>query len=133
MEHIIDNAYKIDLLGEYNVSATFNVSDLSPFDVGSNSRTNLFKEGGNDENIGQTQNAEELLQMPVRTITRARAKKFQEAPNGLMKEFIWANPTLEEEFGPSQAFRGIRARKEVQKIINIIKAIDGDHSHKFGN
>ncbi|KAH9680244.1 hypothetical protein KPL71_026482 [Citrus sinensis] len=30
---INDNAYKLDLPGEYNVSATFNVSDLSPFDV----------------------------------------------------------------------------------------------------
>ncbi|KAH9744190.1 Endonuclease [Citrus sinensis] len=29
---INDNAYKLDLPGEYNVSATFNVSDLSPFD-----------------------------------------------------------------------------------------------------
>ena len=31
---INDNAYKLDLPGEYNVSATFNVSDLSPFDIG---------------------------------------------------------------------------------------------------
>ncbi|GKV34679.1 hypothetical protein SLEP1_g43033, partial [Rubroshorea leprosula] len=30
---INDNAYKLELPGEYNVSATFNVSDLSPFDV----------------------------------------------------------------------------------------------------
>ncbi|KAH9716908.1 Endonuclease [Citrus sinensis] len=30
---INDNAYKLDLPGEYNVSATFNVSDLSPFDL----------------------------------------------------------------------------------------------------
>ena len=35
--------YKIDLPGEYNVSATFNVSDLSLFDVGSDSRSNLFE------------------------------------------------------------------------------------------
>ena len=48
LERINDNAYKIDLPGAYNVSATFNVSDLSPFDVGSKSRTNLFEEGGND-------------------------------------------------------------------------------------
>ena len=86
-----------------------------------------------NENIDQTQGAEEPLQKPVGTITRARAKKFQEALNRLMKEFIWANPTLQEEFGPSQAFGGIRANKEVQKIINIIKAIYGDHPHKFGN
>ena len=45
LEHINDNAYKIDLPGEYNVSAT-NVSDLSHFDVGSNSRMNLFEKGG---------------------------------------------------------------------------------------
>jgi hypothetical protein len=34
LERINDNAYKLDLLGEYNVSATFNVTDLTPFDVG---------------------------------------------------------------------------------------------------
>jgi hypothetical protein len=33
LERINDNAYKLDLLGEYNISATFNVSDLSLFDV----------------------------------------------------------------------------------------------------
>jgi hypothetical protein len=32
LERINDNAYKLDLPGEYNVSATFNVTDLSPFD-----------------------------------------------------------------------------------------------------
>ena len=33
LERINDNAYKINLPGEYNVSATFNVSGLSPFDM----------------------------------------------------------------------------------------------------
>ena len=47
LEMINDNAYKLDLSGEYNISATFNVSDLSPFDVGDNSRTNPFEEKGN--------------------------------------------------------------------------------------
>ena len=50
LERINDNAYKLDLPGEYNVSATFNVTDLSPFDVGDDLRTNPFQEEGNDEN-----------------------------------------------------------------------------------
>ena len=57
-----------------------------------------------DKNIGQTQSAEKPLQMLVGPITRARTKKFQEALNEPMKEFIWANPTLQEEFGPIQTF-----------------------------
>ena len=35
---INDNAYKLDLPSEYNVSGTFNISDLSRFDVGKDSR-----------------------------------------------------------------------------------------------
>ena len=50
LKRINDNAYKLDLLGEYNISTTFNVSDLSPYDVGDDSRMNPFEERGNDEN-----------------------------------------------------------------------------------
>ena len=50
LARINDNAYKLDFPSEYNISATFNVSNLSPFDVGDNSRTNPFEEKGNDEN-----------------------------------------------------------------------------------
>ena len=81
LERINDNAYKIDLPGEYNVSATFNVSDLSLFDVGSDSRSNLFKEMGNDK-AAQVTNP---LEMPQGPVTRARAKKFKEALLNLMK------------------------------------------------
>jgi len=44
-ERINDNAYKVDLSGEYGVSVTFNVYDLSLFDVGNDVqhlRTNAF-------------------------------------------------------------------------------------------
>jgi hypothetical protein len=37
LEKINDNAQKVDLPGEYKVSATFTVSNLSPFDVGEDS------------------------------------------------------------------------------------------------
>ena len=48
LERINDNAYKLDLPDEYNVSATFNVTDLSIFYVGDDLRTNHFQEEGND-------------------------------------------------------------------------------------
>ena len=46
LEKINDNVYKVDLPGEYNVFAIFNVSDLSPFDVGEDSWSNPFEERG---------------------------------------------------------------------------------------
>ena len=46
LKHINDNAYKIDLPGKYDVSATFNVTDLSPFDVADDLRANPFSKGG---------------------------------------------------------------------------------------
>ena len=81
LERINDNAYKLDLPGEYNISATFNVSDLSPFDVGDNLRTNHFKERGNDEN---QQALNDPLHVLVGPITKARSKKIKEALNGLI-------------------------------------------------
>ena len=81
LERINDNAYKLDLPGEYNISATFNVSDLSPFDVGDDSRTNPFEERGNDDN---QQAFKDPLHVPIGPITRARSKKIKEALNGLI-------------------------------------------------
>ena len=49
LERINDNAYKVDLPGEYNINANFNVTELSPFDVGDSldSKTNPFEEREN--------------------------------------------------------------------------------------
>ncbi|XP_061337074.1 uncharacterized protein LOC133284106, partial [Gastrolobium bilobum] len=81
LSKINDNAYKIDLPGEYGVSATFNVADLSLFDAGEedyNLRTNSSKEGGNDEDIGggmtKTTNLEDIQGLGG-PMTRAKAKK----------------------------------------------------------
>jgi hypothetical protein len=46
LERINENAYKVDLPGEYGVTATFNVCDLILFDVDDDLRSNLFKERG---------------------------------------------------------------------------------------
>ena len=56
MERINNNAYRIDLLEEFGVSNTFNITDFVPFagvvdsdDEGSvDLRTNLLQEGGDD-------------------------------------------------------------------------------------
>ncbi|KAH9716808.1 hypothetical protein KPL71_021586 [Citrus sinensis] len=68
---INDNAYKLDLPGEYNVSATF--------DVGEDSRMNPFEERGNDENHqGNTiKTSSDHLHINGGPITRTRAKKMQ--------------------------------------------------------
>jgi hypothetical protein len=44
LERINCNAYKTDLLGEYGVSATFNVGDFTFFNIGFDSRSNPFEE-----------------------------------------------------------------------------------------
>jgi hypothetical protein len=85
LARINDNAYKIELPGEYGVSATFNVADLTPFDVGDdlNSRSNSLQEGGNDEDINQKVLNDEIqdLEGPM---TRARVKKVKEVLINLM-------------------------------------------------
>ena len=48
LERINDNAYKIELLGEYGVNATFKVVDLTLFDTDFDSRSNPIKERGDD-------------------------------------------------------------------------------------
>jgi hypothetical protein len=71
----------------YNVSATFNISNRSPFDAGDDSRTNLFEERGNDGNGGL--NLKDPLQVLDGPSTRLRAKKIKEAMQGLVQS-TWA-------------------------------------------
>ena len=51
LEHINDNAYKVNLPGDYRVSATFNVADLNPYaedDHLDNLRANSLQQGEDD-------------------------------------------------------------------------------------
>jgi hypothetical protein len=114
LERINDNAYKLDLPGEYNVSATFNVTDLSPFDVGGDLRANPFQEEGNDGDQGTT--SKDLIQVPIGPVTRARAKKFKDVLNGLIQE-LWAqaNSWRPIEHDPQRQ----------QRIVTLIQVLEG--------
>jgi len=51
LERVNDNAYKVDLLGDYNISAAFNFSYLSPCiddSYQTDLRTNLLQQGKDD-------------------------------------------------------------------------------------
>ena len=116
LERINDNAYKLDLPGEYNVSSTFNVADLSPFDVCDDLRTNHFQEEGNDEDMVSTRawNADPV-QVPIGPVTRARAKRFKESLNGLIQH-IWAKNHL---CGPND-----NSTCDLQGGVSMIQAVE---------
>ena len=72
VERINDNAYKLDLPGEYNVSAAFNISDLSPFlaDDEDDLRANPFQEEGNDGDQGEQPAMQlERVSVPLGSVT----------------------------------------------------------------
>jgi hypothetical protein len=125
VERINDNAYKLDLPGEYGVSASFNVADLSPFDVGDDLRTNPSQEGENDANQGAghadhtrengAEVAQDPLSLPSGPITRLRAKRLKEALNGLIQE-NWAD-SKKTKIGSNNN----------QGLVHVIKAIEEDN------
>ena len=92
--------------GEYDVNGTFNVSDLTLFDVGGDSRLNPFEERGNDEDQPNTKrnHANDLLEVPIRPITRAKANKLKKVLNELVQN-IWSKMDL-EEFRTSKKHEG---------------------------
>ena len=107
LARIGDNAYKLDLPGEYGVSATFNVSDLSLFDD-ADSRTNPFQQEGNDGNQGGTSSisingpkfdictnsqttlssGSDLLSNIGGPMTRSRTQKIKNVLNSLVLDII---------------------------------------------
>jgi len=73
LKRINDNAYKIDLPGEYGVSTTFNVANLTLFDTDFDSRSNTFEERGDD--VDQPRHtSKDPLHVPNDPMTRSKTK-----------------------------------------------------------
>jgi len=87
IKKVNDNAYNVDPPSDYNVSATFNVKDLTPYldddDDDSDLRTNHFQPGADDvhhENYNPSHKAKSNMQEDSEgPMTRARAKQLQRA------------------------------------------------------
>ena len=71
--------------GEYNVSDTINVTDLSPFDVADDLRTNPFQNEGNDGGMAKEWSADPL-EISLGPIRQDRAKRFKEALDFLIRD-----------------------------------------------
>ena len=79
MERI--NAYKIDLLLDYGVSNTFNVTGLTLCDIGTydiSSRANSSQEWGNDKGLSKEEEFDLGGFNMDEPITGVRNKRFQE-------------------------------------------------------
>lgn len=74
---------KFDLPGEYGVSTSLNVADLSPFIADSDSRMNSPKEGGNDAKtdrlpLNEIASRFSNIESSIGPVTRSRVKKLKE-------------------------------------------------------
>ncbi|CAA7026198.1 unnamed protein product [Microthlaspi erraticum] len=82
LEKINDNAYKLELPSEFNISHSFNVADLSPFDVEETVlRAKPLEEGGNDEVIDPIQTQTELPTLIEAPMTRSKTRSLREKFN----------------------------------------------------
>ena len=101
------------------MSATFNVADLSPFDVGDDLRSNPFKERGNDESYAVPIDKDPLV-VPDGPITRSRAKKIKEEMAGLVQS-TWAK--LANSPSKASTFK-MGFKEEEPALIHVIQAKD---------
>jgi len=80
IRRINNNAYELDLPPSYNISNSFNVCDLSPFDVGlKTSWSNSLQGGEDDEGVITTTS----LEAPSRRITRTMSRGESSIPSSL--------------------------------------------------
>ncbi|GKV11638.1 hypothetical protein SLEP1_g22878 [Rubroshorea leprosula] len=102
---INDNAYKLELPDEYNVSATFNVSDLSPFDVEGVTQARKMREALNGlieqiwvgNNIQQANRSLDDYQGMINIIQACNPNGEEAIESEILRDFslwVWRQPTL---------------------------------------
>ena len=120
LQRINNNAYKIDLPGEYNVSATFNVTDLSPFEFADydrvDSRTNPFQEGGTDVIMDSTTHSrDELAADSSDTFVTNDATRTTTSSNP-----AWRKDPLVGLGGPMTRSRAKQVKEALHGLIRVI-------------
>ncbi|KAL2457997.1 RNA-directed DNA polymerase [Abeliophyllum distichum] len=144
LERINNNAYKLHLRGEYNVSASFNVSDLSPFDAGNDLRSNPFEKRGDDVSFGPASN--DSLHILVGPITRSRAKKIKVAIQDFVQT-MRAETETRSTTSKTPIFKMsmnkeeptlvhlIQTKDHIKCILEPIRRLEGQNEHnlKFGD
>jgi hypothetical protein len=86
LEKINDNAYKLDLPPEFEVSPTFNISDLRPYLEEEDevpSRTTSIQEGEDDEDITMSDTTIPSIELQG-PITRSRAQQLRRQVNSFL-------------------------------------------------
>lgn len=104
---------------ECNVSATFNIANLSPYDANDDLRTNSFQEETNDVIVdAKKYGAEASIQIFVGPVTRVRDKCFKKQLNNLIWKIQHEDSGLRDDAEP--------------RFIHILKVGmgQGDQSHK---
>ena len=74
IEKVNDHAYKVELLGEYGVSCTFNVMDLNPYfddDKLANLRANSLQQGKDDVPMGNNEGDQVQRQSNLKEVRKA--------------------------------------------------------------
>jgi len=75
LEQVGPNAYKVDLPGDYGISATFNVADLRPYVDGSEEIPSLRS---NSSQPGEDDGDHPIQPMETQTIVQDHAKGFSQ-------------------------------------------------------
>ncbi|KAG7536936.1 Integrase catalytic core [Arabidopsis suecica] len=93
LEKINDNAYRLELPSEFNMSHSFNVADLSPFDSDDPVlRTKPSEEGGNDEVIDlsceSNQDKPNIPEVKDGPMTRSKARRLKEGFNKAVETLL---------------------------------------------